>query len=460
MGRFFFVFILLVFTCQIQAQDLEFEDNCILFQDTKTNLPVLILKDSTLYKGNLLEKTKYNHAAYPDKLWHYIHYSIKGKTFLVQDGSGPVLEFRNDSIVNCNNSSLFQNQIGSAKFVYKNELHLFGGYGLFTYKNIVTKYDAKNKDWVQVQTFGDEIPSPRTRFYSYLVNEDLYFFGGEEEDSANFLNAKKCDNTIWRLHLPTMQWHKIGKFDSNLLGQNTFLSFPANDKLYLISTNVYGIVFEVDVVKNTIKKFTEKTLIKPTQIYFDNTKKELVCVTWISNNKYKVFQANLNSFLGKPIEESEFILPFYKEISTASLGFGFGVLCIGLVFAFYLKKNKKTNLLPFHGIVYKTQTRSYHYKNKLIGNLVEPELRILGYLIENEMRFVSLNELNRLFENENHTESFPSIVKRRELTLASLLQKLSNLTNFPEKEILENRKNPDDKRIKEIKIAPPFLRIK
>jgi hypothetical protein len=77
-------------------------------------------------------------------------------------------------------------------------------------------------------------------------------------------------------------------------------------------------------------------------------------------------------------------------------------------------------------------------------------------LIENSIRFVSLNEL----ENENYSEIYSTIVKMRELTLASLLQKLSNLTNLPEKEILENRKNPDDKRIKEIKIAPPFLRIK
>jgi hypothetical protein len=460
MNRLLFFCILLLFANKIQAQDIQFDENCVLFQDAKTSLPVLILKDSILYKGNLLEKTKYNHTPYPDKLWHYVPYSIKGKTFLVQDGSGPVLEFRNDSIVNCNNSSLFRNQIGSAKFVYKNELHLFGGYGLFTYKNIVTKYDAKNKDWVQVQTFGDEIPSPRYRLYSYLANENLYVFGGDEEDSSNILNFKKCDNTVWRLHLPTMQWYKIGKFDSSLLGQNTFLPFSANDKLYLISTSVYGIVFEVDIVKNTIKKFTEKTLIKPTQIYFDNTKKELVSVTWISNNKYKVFQANLNSFLGKPIEESEFILPFYEEIPRASFGFGIGILFIILGGAIFFNKQKKYKLLPFNGITLKKETGSYYYKNKLIDNLEEAELRLLNYLSENALRFVSLNELNHLFENGNNTENFSSIVKRREITLTALLQKLSNITKISEKELLLNHKNPDDKRIKEIRITPSFLRIK
>jgi hypothetical protein len=460
MNRLLFFCVLLFFVNKIKAQDIQFDENCVLFQDAKTSLPILILKDSILYKGNSLTKTKYNHTAYPDKLWRYVSYSIKGKTFLVQDGSGPVLEFRNDSIVNCNNSSLFRNQIGSAKFVYKNELHLLGGYGLFTYKNIVTKYDAKNKDWIQIQTFGDEIPSPRTKFYSYLVNENLYVFGGEEEDSSNCLIPKKCDNTIWKLHLPTMQWHKIGKLDSNLLAQNTFLPFSANDKLYLISTNIFGTVYEVDIVKNTIKKFTEKTLIIPTQIYFDNTKKKLVCVTWISNGKYKVFQADLNSFLGNPISEGAFIMPFYKEFTTASFGFGLGVLFIILAIAILLNKHKKNKLLPFNGIIYKKETGNCYHKNKLIDNLEEPELRILMYLIENAIRFVSLNELNHLFENGNNTENFSSIVKRREITLASLLQKLSNITKISEKELLLNHKNPEDKKIKEIRIDPSLLRIK
>jgi hypothetical protein len=460
MQRFLFFIILLLLSNNTQAQDLEFDENCALFQDTKTGAPVLILMDSIVYKGNPLKKTKYNHTAYPDRLWHYVPYSIKGRTFLVQDSGGPVLEFRNDSIIACNKAPKFQNQHTSAKFVFKNELYLFGGYGLFTYKNIITKYDAKNKDWIQVQAFGDEIPSPRSHFYSYLVNQDLYVFSGYEEDPANILNLKPCDNTVWRLHLPTMHWDKIGKFNSSFLDQKTFLTFPANGKLYMISTSNYSVAYEVDILQNKIKKFRTKTLIKPTKIYFDNTKKELVCVTWISNYKYKIFQANLNNFLGKPIEESIFILPFYEELTTASFGIGIAFLFIVLGIAFFLKKHKKNNLLPFNGIVFKKETGKCYYKNKLIDNLDEPELRILMYLIENEMRFVSLNELNHLFENENNSENYLLIVKRRQLSLADLLKKLNILTSVPEKEVLLKRQNHEDKRIKEIKISPSFLKIK
>nr|WP_315184902.1 hypothetical protein [uncultured Flavobacterium sp.] len=460
MNRFLLFFFLLLCCYTIQAQDLEFEENCVLFQDSKTSMPILIIKDSILFKGNPLVKTKYNHTSYPGKLIHYVSYTIKGKTFLVQDGSGPVLEYRNDSIVACNKTPLFQNQCESAKLVYKNELYLFGGYGLFTYKNIITKYDAKNKDWTQVQTFGDETPSPRTRFYSYVVDENLYVFGGDEENPIHFANPKKCDNTIWRLHLPTMHWHKMGKFDSSLLGQNTFLSFPANDKLYLISTNIYGIVFEVDILKNTIKKFTSTPLIKPTQIYFDDSKKELVCVTWFSNGKYKLFQENLDTFLGKPISKSVFILPFYSEITTASISFGLGIILLLLGIIFYFRKHNKERLLPFKGIVFKKEMSTFYFKNKQIDNLDEPELRILIYLLQHEQRFVSLNELNHLFETEEQNENFTTIVKRREVSLSNLLSKLIFITTIAEKEIIESRKNPDDKRIKEIKLKKDFIRVK
>jgi len=460
MSRFLFLFIIIAFTNTILGQDFEFENNSLLFQDRKTNLPVLIVQDSILLKGNPLKKIKFNHTAYPGKLYHYLSYSIQGKTYLVHDGSGPVLEYRNDSIVNCNKTSLFQNQIGSAKFVYENELYLFGGYGLFTYKNILTKYDAPNKDWIQIQTFGEAAPSPRARFYSYRVNENVYIFGGDEEDPCNFPNYKSCDNTVWRLHLPSMHWYKIGKFDSRIIDQNSFLSFSANDKLYLISISDFGTAYEVDIIQNKVRKFTTKTLIKPTQIYYDSAKKKLVCITALSNGKYKFFQTDLITFLGKPNYESTFIMPSYKALSTATSSFSLLILCIAIGIIIYTLKNKKNSLLNFNGIVYKKDSDNCYYKNKPINNLEEPELRILLYLIKNNIRYIALIELNRLFENTNYIENFTSMVKRRELTMASLVYKLTNLTNLPEEQVLLYRKNPEDKRIKEIKIAPSFLRIK
>jgi hypothetical protein len=137
------------------------------------------------------------------------------------------------------------------------------------------EYDAKNKDWIQVQTFGNEIPSPRARFYSCQVNENLYVFLWRWRRSRKISQIIKCDNTIWKLHLPNMQWYKIGSFDASVLANETYSSFLANGKLYLIPTTSYSKTW-VDFKQNTWKTFIEN-LIKPTPIYFDWTTKELVC---------------------------------------------------------------------------------------------------------------------------------------------------------------------------------------
>jgi hypothetical protein len=461
MQRFIFFTMVMLFSNSFQAQDFQFDLNCILFQDTKTGLPILIEHDSLLYKGNPLLKTAFKYSSYPDRLANYNQYSIKGKTFFVHMGSGPILEFRNDSIVACNNTPNFQNQYGSAKFVYKNELHLFGGYGLFAYKNMVTKYDAKNQDWIQVQTFGEDIPEPRARFYSYLLNENLYVFGGDQEDPKNFPNFKKCDNIIWRLNLPTMKWYKMGRMDSTLLSNNSYSSFFANGTLYLISNSNYSDILEIDIEKNTLKIFKGESRINPVQIYYDSSKKEVVYLTEVSRDRFKLTHVDLKTFLGQQIDQREFIIPFYKERVTAAFGFGIGLLVIMLISFIYRKKSvNKSRPILFRGIVYNKATAQCYYKNKLISNFDETELRVLLFLIEHSDRYISISELNYLFENENDIENYSSVVKKRQVSSAALLKKLNAITSVSENEILLNRKNPEDKRIKEIKIASSFLKIK
>lgn len=186
----------------------------------------------------------------------------------------------------------------------------------------------------------------------------------------------------------------------------------------------------------------------------------MVCVTWGSNGKYKLFKTKLNSFLAEPIYETQFLVPFYEDINIASFGFSFLFLVAIVLLTMYLVKYKKNNLKPFNGIIYKTNTNTIYYKGKSIDTLTDPELRILVYLIKNISRFISLNELNQLFENSDQKESFGAIVKRRELSMSTLLSKLSLITNIAEKELLINRKNPNDKRIKEIKLDNSFIKIK
>ena len=133
---FFFLFAI---NFKLVAQDFQINEDCLLFREAKTNQSILIIEDSILLNVKSQKKTKLKHTFYPDKLIHYKNFNIKDKTYLVHDGCGPVLEYRNDSIVRIDHSFLHQNQCAAVSFVYNNEIYFFGGYGLFTYKNILTR---------------------------------------------------------------------------------------------------------------------------------------------------------------------------------------------------------------------------------------------------------------------------------------------------------------------------------
>lgn len=457
MNRYIIFFLTFLFLTAINsiAQDFSINQDCLLFREAKSNQSILIMEDSFLYKGKSSKKVPLKNTSYPDKLIHYLNFNINNKTFLVHDGCGPVLEYRNDSIVRIDNSFLHQNQCAAVSFVYKNEIYFFGGYGLFTYKNILTKFDFKTKEWNLIQTFGTEIPSPRRDAHGIVIDDYLYVFAGKEVNPLDVQGSKVCDNIIWKLHLTDMKWSKYGQFSDQFFYKELF-SFRFKDKLYFNDVHSSSYVTEIDFVKNKIKKFKLTTVFNPVQLNLDTIKREISFVNkQFSNHTYQYLTLRLDDFLVKPFSEKSFSTPISNN--TNFLWF----IPIGLLsFLWIYRKKIASEVKPFKGIVYYSVSKSYFYKGKIISDFEETELRILGFLIDNINRFTSLNELNKLFENSSVIENFSTTIKRRENSVISLFLKLTLITRVPESQFLISRKNPDDKRIREVKFNPDFIKIK
>ena len=137
-----FLLIAFLFSLNNYGQTWNYNDRISLFIEAKTQKTIVFVNDSLFYKNG--KRFQLKTAYFPGKLNEYLALNIGKKTFLVHSGCGPVLEFRNDSIVRVDNSYLHNSQFGTTPFVYNNQIHYFGGYGLFTYKNIITRYDFKN----------------------------------------------------------------------------------------------------------------------------------------------------------------------------------------------------------------------------------------------------------------------------------------------------------------------------
>jgi hypothetical protein len=132
-----------------------------------------------------------------------------------------------------------------------------------------------------------------------------------------------------------------------------------------------------------------------------------------------------------------------------------------LILLLYLfRKQIKAIFKPFKGIVFNQKEQVFVFKNKPIISFDEHDKKVLLYLLEHLDQYVSLNELNKLFENNSVVETFSATVKRREQAVSVLLAKVSKITGIEEKELVIERKNAEDKRIKDILLLPNLLKMK
>lgn len=455
-----FYLILILINYSICSGQVTFNSqNYIFFNDSKSSKPIVIINDSILYSGTSKKQKPFLHTDYPDVLKNYIPFHITNKTYLVHGGCGPVLEYRNDSIVRLDHSFLHLNQNNGNNFQYKNEIYFFGGYGLFTYKNIITKFDFKSKEWNQIETFNSP-PSPRQLSFSLLIKDDLYIFGGYENDPEKFLQTVPCDNIIWKLHLPSMEWTKIGYFDSTFefnSKNGVSSSFIANEKLYILPLFNVNTIYEIDLKVNLITKFKSKTK-HVTNTFFNNKKNEVVYIIHNGDGTKSVFHSPIKEFLGNIEWQRNFVLPWYKNINTIIL-IVFIILFLTMITKFH-KKIKNLIYKPKFKITYYNDKKEFYYKGALIESLDYTELQILQILAQNSSRFISLNDLNHIFENEIKSDNFSSIIKRREIAMSKLLNKLQFILSISIEEIIIFRKNSKDKRLKEIKLKDYIITIR
>jgi hypothetical protein len=442
-----FLLIALLFSLSNYGQTWNFNDRISLFIEAKTEKTIVFINDSLFYKNG--KRFQLKTTSFPGKLNEYLPISIAKKTYLVHSGCGPVLEFRNDSLVRIDNSYLHNSQFGNTSFVYNNQIHYFGGYGLFTYKNIITRYDFKNGEWNQEQTYGEEFPEARCcEVFSFRKNDHLYIFGGVANDPKNIREVNDVKPIVWDLDLTTMTWKKMGTYNSALISSQ-YNGVQIKNKLYLF----HQILLEVDLEQNTVKKYDYSNHIVPKAMLAKND--TLYGIFENNNRKLYFSKKAIEDIKGKYLGSEPFILP-YGGIPIEKYGvLGVLVFCFSavLIFFFIRKRKKNTNAK----ITFNRKTNEFEFRQKRIASFEENEKKVLHFLLEHPNEYVSLNTLNELFENSKQTETVTAIIKRRELTVNSLIAKVAMITDIPESDLLLERKNAEDKRLKDVLLLPDLL---
>jgi len=445
------LFALLSFSI-VSSQTIPNSDNICFFQDAKTGKPITIVNDSLVYKGELKNPGKLKHTDYPDVLKNYTyHFNIKQHTYLVHAGCGPVLEYRNDSIVRIDNSFLQKNQIGASPFIFNERICLFGGYGLFTDKNIITQFDFVPKEWFLLNINGEETPSARNSNLSYFDKDGLYIFGGW---SNKTIPSFENDLSIWYFNFKTLQWIRLGNYNETLnkiISKSTFYynTFRTDNKLYLLNNDS---IIEIDFKNNKTRYFENKSILSNIKPYFDFKSNSLVYLQILNGpDKYKLVTTLLSELLKIPIKtEKLYHYPRQKYLLTS-----IWILFVLLLFYFIYRW---INYRKEKHFVFNRSKNKLFYKSKIISNLDPLEEKILIYLFQNNNTYLQLNQLNIIFEKEN-LDNFTNVIKKRDLVFSSLLVKLNAIVAQNENPLVLIKKNEVDKRIKEIKLNPMYFTL-
>lgn len=423
----------------------------LLFEDAGSGLPVIMQNDSVCYYGFNFSKKK--NISFPNELnrWEFNEYqfSIDGVTHLVEDGSGPVLTYSKYGFERIDQSFRHRNQYGAIPLLFENQIHLWGGYGLFTKKNIFTFFDSGAGEWNIRHAKNEELLKPRAFGPGYIIDNHFYVFGGDLNDvTKRDLVSDQFDRWVYQFDMNNLKWERIGL----LKGKNDYIfpidnaktSFYTDNKLYIIDEYIR----EIDVMGNQIKTFEQSSYRNIKSIIF-HEKNQSVSYVYLDNDfNYFARNESFESFKGKLISTETMFW------SSELIVFALIILSVFSLFVIImLTRYAKTKLThPGNILLYDKKNDCFLFKNTQLEGLSELQHDILKLFFKNQNNFLLLSDINDVISKNQSGYNHTRLVKQRELILKDLSYKIAALMGKSDADIFISRKNKIDKRIKEIRL--------
>ena len=454
--RLIFLFILISIKIVYSQSQLPVNDSVqnFLFAKSKFNNPILITVNGVYeykskweyspliddsFKKQIKEIDELNHANFFTKI-------VGNELYIISNGAGPVFKKSGNNFIRIDNSTLHKNQFGGARFVYNDKVHIYGGYGFWSFKNFITFYDENIKQWDIFYNNSKYLPPGRWKPIYNLLDDKLYVFGGRS-GSAGTINQDESFSDIFYFDLINKEFISLGYINKKLKTKYSLFSQPKlDDNIFLIDNdNLTRINFNSLKATNYYQKnfflgIDNKfpTFIKGQKLFY---------ISNINGTKYLKF-FDLKS-IDKNFESETFsLLAENKEISVEQyIFFGF---FIALVFWIILKMFSFKDFIK--GLILYDENRVY-FNNESVS-ITSNEQSLISYLSENP--FITVPQVNRIISDQQFAKShFTSL---RNKLVMDLNKKLFILTKN-EKCIIET-KLPEDNRLKAYKADSSIIKRK
>ena len=268
--------------------------------------------------------------------------AMNGDLYFLYPGGGILYKYSEKKLKRIDQSFPHRNQFSGYFFSFQNELYLLGGYGYWTAKNSLTKFDFQSGSW-DIVPISNEGPDGGINQGSFIKKGNsivVFNFYGKDPESGQDIH----NHNIFELDLLNFRWSKNG-FLANHAESKISKSFFSTSIKYnnsFFEKNFNSNSFKItSLLENTVTTYSSEgrlsKLGKAAVFAGDNlvyTSKNA------ANTKIKISFVNIKDF--KILESNAFVID-QKYIFKRYLLFT-GIFAFLFVFVIYgyFKTRKKT----------------------------------------------------------------------------------------------------------------------
>ena len=450
---FFLVISFNVLFCQTRLPINDTVQNFLFSQSVKKQ-PLIITTNGIFEFKSKWEYTPFADNSFKkeineiDVLNHANFFTIinSNKLYIVSNGAGPVFVYRNNTFERIDNSSLHKNQFGGARFIYNNKIHIYGGYGFWSFKSFITFFDENISQWDLLYNDSKYTPDGRWKPIYNIINDKLYVLGGRS-GSAGSINQDESFSDIFYFDFIEKEFVNIGKLNPKIRPNYTLFSSPKIDDNILILNNKY--LTKIDFKNLTFTNYSRGKAFSA----IDNKYPTFV------NNQSLYYISNLNdenhlnsidiASIDSEFNSETFTLVVNESKISLTQYLLFGVF-IAFTFWIILKIFSFKDFIK--GLILYDENNAYFNNNSI--SITANEQSLISFLSENP--FITAPQVNSIISDQQFAKShFTSL---RNKLVKDLNHKLFILTRN-ENCIIET-KLPEDNRLKAYKADSSIIKKK
>ena len=392
-----------------------YNDNQFIYFFTKNNY---FKVDVASY--NISKPIEFNNNGFD--INNFTPFKINDVFYFVQNVGGLVLKLNKNDLIRIDKSFTHKMQISSSIFIYKNEIYRYGGYGFFSVRELIVKFDFETSEWESVKVNRELIPRARYSNAFSIDENNLTIIGGETIDRYNREKRLRLTD-MWQFSFEELKWsfildsEDILAIDSDAyIFDNKILFREGN---YLKNLNLDSYELSTNNLTNTLLKVSDRFKVH----YFDGN---FHFVVNRNNGERVLISRSKKELLGT----SKFLksLKNKKLLSVNNLII-IGLLLFVIITIFFLMRYLNTVILKINKIKFRNKTvfiseeeyivlkeffrNQNSLENNILQNLVNKDQYERSHNVRRKNNLINTlnSKLQILFNNNNNSFNYIEIKK-------------------------------------------------